>query len=119
MFLAMAKDIRVIIIKLADRLHNLRTLQYQTAAKQIEKARETMDIYAPIAKRLGISRIQIEMDDLCMQYLYPEVYAELRESIGERLSERQGFITDMVNEVTHYIKEAEIDAEIEGRITIK
>ena len=116
MFLAMAKDIRVIIIKLADRLHNLRTLQYQTAAKQIEKARETMDIYAPIANRLGISKIQVEMDDLCMQYLYPEVYAELREAIGERLSEREDFINDMVNEVTHYIQEADIEAEIEGRV---
>ena len=119
MFLAMAKDIRVIIIKLADRLHNLRTLQYQTAAKQVEKARETMDIYAPIAKRLGISRIQVEMDDLCMQYLYPEVYGELREAIGERLSEREGFIHDMINEVTQYIKEAEIEAEIEGRVAMK
>ena len=116
MFLAMAKDIRVIIIKLADRLHNLRTLQYQTAAKQIEKSRETMDIYAPIANRLGISRIQVEMDDLCMQYLYPDVYKELRESIGERLSEREDFIKDMVNEVTSYIHEAEIEAEIGGRV---
>lgn len=116
MFLAMAKDIRVIIIKLADRLHNLRTLQYQTAAKQIEKARETMDIYAPIANRLGISRIQVEMDDLCMQYLYPDIYAELRASIGERLSEREDFIQDMVNEVTGYIEEADIEAEIEGRV---
>ena len=116
MFLAMAKDIRVIIIKLADRLHNLRTLQYQTAAKQIEKARETMDIYAPNANRLGISRIQVEMDDLCMQYLYPEVYAELRAAIGERLSEREDFIQDMVNEVTGYIQEADIEAEIEGRV---
>ena len=78
MFLAMAKDIRVIIIKLADRLHNLRTLQYQTAAKQIEKARETMDIYAPIANRLGISRIQVEMDDLCMQYLEPDIYGDIQ-----------------------------------------
>ena len=116
MFLAMAKDIRVIIIKLADRLHNLRTLQYQTAAKQIEKSRETMDIYAPIAHRLGISRIQVEMDDLCMQYLYPEIYAELRNSIGERLYEREEFIRDMINEVTEYIHEAGIKAEIEGRV---
>ena len=116
MFLAMAKDIRVIIIKLADRLHNLRTLQYQTAAKQVEKARETMDIYAPIANRLGISRIQVEMDDLCMQYLYPEIYKELRESIDEKLNEREDFINDIVNEVTLYMNEAEIDAEIEGRV---
>ena len=116
MFLAMAKDIRVIIIKLADRLHNLRTLQYQTAAKQIEKARETMDIYAPIANRLGISRIQVEMDDLCMQYLYPDVYAELRASIRERLYEREDFINDMIAEVKSYIKEAGIEAEIEGRV---
>ena len=110
MFLAMAKDIRVIIIKLADRLHNLRTLQYQTAAKQIEKARETMDIYAPIANRLGISRIQVEMDDLCMQYLEPEIYANLRAEIDEIITDREEFIQDMVNEVTEYIKEAEIEA---------
>ena len=116
MFIAMAKDIRVIIIKLADRLHNLRTLQYQSEAKQVEKARETMDIYAPIANRLGISRVQVEMDDLCMQYLYPKIYAELRSSIGEQLSEREGFINDMVTEVTHYIEEADIKAEIEGRV---
>ena len=116
MFLAMAKDIRVIIIKLADRLHNLRTLQYQTAAKQIEKARETMDIYAPIANRLGISRIQVEMDDLCMQYLEPEIYANLRAEIDEIITDREEFIQDMVNEVTEYIKEAEIEAQIEGRV---
>ena len=116
MFLAMAKDIRVIIIKLADRLHNLRTLQYQTAAKQIEKARETMDIYAPIANRLGISKVQTEMDDLCMQYLYPDVYENLRAEIGSRLSERENYINDMVTEVTQYIREAEIEAEIDGRV---
>jgi len=116
MFLAMAKDIRVIIIKLADRLHNLRTLQYQTAEKQVEKARETMDIYAPIANRLGISKIQVEMDDLCMQYLYPDVYADLCKKIDERLSEREDFIHDMVTEVKEYISEAGIEASIEGRV---
>ncbi|MCR5148678.1 MAG: bifunctional (p)ppGpp synthetase/guanosine-3',5'-bis(diphosphate) 3'-pyrophosphohydrolase [Eubacterium sp.] len=116
MFLAMAKDIRVIIIKLADRLHNLRTLQYQSHEKQIEKARETMDIYAPIAHRLGISKIKIELDDLSMQYLYPEVYSDLRVKINERLSEREEFINDMVNEVREYIREAGIKAEIDGRV---
>ncbi len=116
MFLAMAQDIRVIIIKLADRLHNLRTLQYQSHEKQVEKARETMDIYSPIAHRLGISKIKIELDDLSMQYLYPDVYMELRNKIDERLSEREEFINEMVSEVREYIKEAGIKAEIDGRV---
>ena len=116
MFLAMAKDIRVIIIKLADRLHNLRTLQYQSPAKQIEKSRETMDIYAPLAHRLGISKIKIELDDLCMQYLYPDVYKDLKLKIDERLTEREDFIHQMVDEVREYIKEAGIEAEIDGRV---
>jgi GTP pyrophosphokinase len=112
----MAQDIRVSIIKLADRLHNLRTLQYQSHEKQIEKARETMDIYSPIAHRLGISKIKIELDDLSMQYLYPEVYMDLRTKIDERLSEREEFINEMVAEVREYIKEAGIKAEIDGRV---
>ncbi len=116
MFLAMAKDIRVIIIKLADRLHNLRTLQYQTAEKQVEKARETMDIYAPLANRLGISKIQVEMDDLCMQYLYPDIYRDIRDKLDEMLSERGDFINEIVAEVKQYISEADISAEIDGRV---
>ena len=116
MFLAMAKDIRVVIIKLADRLHNLRTLQYQSPAKQIEKARETMDIYSPIAHRLGISKIKIELDDLCMQYLYPEVYKGLQEKIDARLKEREIFIRKMEDEVKECIREAGIEAEIDGRV---
>ncbi len=116
MFMAMAKDIRVIIIKLADRMHNLRTLQYQSPAKQQEKARETMEIYAPLAHRLGISKIKVELDDLCMQYLYPGLYKELSIKINEMMMEREDFIQEMVAEVKSYIQDAEIDAEINGRV---
>lgn len=116
MFLAMAKDIRVILIKLADRLHNLRTMQYQTPAKQIEKSRETMDIYAPLAHRLGISKIKIELDDLSMQYLYPDVYRSLREEITTRLAASEDFITQMVGEVKRYMDESDIKAEVDGRV---
>ena len=79
MFLAMAKDIRVIIIKLADRLHNMRTMQFMKPEKQKEKSRETMDIYAPIADRLGISKVKVELDDLSLRYLEPEDYKDLSE----------------------------------------
>ena len=99
MFLAMAKDIRVILIKLADRLHNMRTLKYMTPEKQKEKARETMDIYAPIAQRLGISKIKIELDDLSLKYLEPEVYYDLVEKIALRKSEREKFVSSIVAEV--------------------
>lgn len=116
MFLAMAKDIRVVLIKLADRLHNLRTLQYQPPHKQIEKARETMDIYAPIAHRLGISKIKIELDDLSMQYLYPDVYKSLKDEISTRLSAGEEFINQMVNEVRGLMEEADIKAEVDGRV---
>ena len=84
MFLAMAKDIRVILIKLADRLHNMRTLNYMTEAKQREKAQETMDIYAPLAHRLGISKIRTEMEDLCFKYLNPHEYYDLAEKIERK-----------------------------------
>ncbi len=116
MFLAMAKDIRVILIKLADRLHNLRTLQYQSPQKQLEKARETMDIYAPIAHRLGISKIKIELDDLSMQYLYPDVYKSLKEEVMTRLHASEDFIVQMVNEVRGYMEESDIKAEVDGRV---
>lgn len=116
MFLAMAKDIRVILIKLADRLHNMRTLQYQTPIKQKEKARETMDIYAPIAQRLGISKIKIELDDLSLKYLEPEVYKDLTEKINSKKGEREEIINGIVEEVRHHIKAAEIEAKIDGRV---
>lgn len=116
MFLAMAKDIRVILIKLADRLHNMRTLQYQTPIKQKEKARETMDIYAPIAQRLGISKIKIELDDLSLKYLEPEVYNDLTEKINSKKGEREEIINGIVEEVRYHILDAEIDAKIDGRV---
>lgn len=116
MFLAMAKDIRVILIKLADRLHNMRTLRYMRPEKQLEIARETMDIYAPIAQRLGISKIKTELDDLSLKYLEPEVYYDLVEKINLRKSEREKFVQDIVDEVKFHIENAGIEAKIDGRI---
>ena len=116
MFLAMAKDIRVILIKLADRLHNMRTLKYMTPEKQKEKARETMEIYAPIAQRLGISKIKIELDDLSLKYLEPEVYKDLAEKIATKRSERQAYIEGIVSEVREHILDAGIEAKVDGRI---
>ena len=103
MFLAMAKDIRVILIKLADRLHNMRTLQYMKPEKQKEKARETMDIYAPIADRLGISKIKTELDDLSLKYLQPEVYKELSEKLALRKDTREAFIHQIMDEVKKHM----------------
>ena len=116
MFLAMAKDIRVIMIKLADRLHNMRTLKYMPPAKQKEKARETMDIYAPIAQRLGISKVKIELDDLSLKYLQPDVYYDLVEKINLKKSEREAFIAAIVEDVRRHIDNAGIHAQIDGRI---
>ena len=116
MFLAMAKDIRVIIIKLADRLHNMRTLQYMKPEKQKEKARETMEIYAPIAHRLGISKIKIELDDLSLKYLQPDVYYDLAEKISLRKDAREAFVQGIVEEVKSHMVEAGIDARVEGRV---
>ena len=116
MFLAMAKDIRVILIKLADRLHNMRTLKYMKPEKQKEKARETMDIYAPIAQRLGISRIKIELDDLALRYLEPDVYYNLAHSIASKKSEREAFVRAIVDEVSHDMEAGGIKAEVYGRV---
>ena len=116
MFLAMAKDIRVILIKLADRLHNMRTLQFMTPEKQKEKARETMDIYSPIASRLGISKIKIELDDLSLMYLEPEKYKELVTEVKARVTYNEGFIADLVAQVQEVIRNANIKADINGRV---
>ena len=116
MFLAMAKDIRVILIKLADRLHNMRTLQYMRPEKQKEKARETIEIYAPLADRLGISKIKIELDDLALKYLEPEVYNDLQEKIALTSEARQRFINDIIAEISVHMKNSEIECEISGRV---
>ena len=115
MFLAMAKDIRVILIKLADRLHNMRTLKYQSKEAQQRIARETQDIYCPIAQRLGISKIKIELEDLCMKYLYPDAYYDLVEKVALRKTERDTYIQGLVNDVKKYVSDAGIKAEIYGR----
>lgn len=116
MFLAMANDIRVILIKLADRLHNMRTLEFMSPEKQREKSRETMDIYAPIAQRLGISKIKIELDDLSLKYLEPEAYRDLNEKIELGRQERLEFISAIIDEVGNHIKNAQINAKISGRV---
>lgn len=116
MFMAMAKDIRVIMIKLADRLHNMRTLKHMSHEKQIRIARETMDIYAPIAQRLGISKIKVELDDLSLKYLEPDVYYDLVEKIAMRKSEREKYIEGIVLEVSDHIAKAGIEAKIDGRV---
>ena len=116
MFLAMAKDIRVIIIKLADRLHNMRTGQFWKPEKQKEKARETMEIYAPIADRLGISKIKIELDDLSLKFLKPEVYYDLVEKVHLKQDAREAFVQSIVDEVKSHMEEAGIKATVGGRV---
>lgn len=115
MFLAMSKDIRVIIIKLADRLHNMRTLQYMKPEKQKEKAKETQEIYAPLASRLGISKMKVELDDLALKYIDPDSYYALVEAIAMQKMERDSYVDDLVDEVKKRIGEAGIEATIEGR----
>ena len=116
MFLAMAKDIRVILIKLADRLHNMRTLKHMPPQKQQRIARETLDIYSPIAQRLGISKIKVELDDLSLKYLEPEIYYDLVDKIAVRKDVREAYIQSIVDEVGEHIQHAGIKAHIDGRI---
>ena len=116
MFLAMAKDIRVILVKLADRLHNMRTAQYWSPETQKKKARETMDIFAPIAQRLGISKIKIELDDLSLKFLKPEVYYDLVEKVDLRKDAREAFVQSIVDEVKAHLDEAGIEATVGGRV---
>lgn len=115
MFLAMGKDIRVILIKLADRLHNMRTLKHLKRDRQIANAKETMDLYAPLANRLGIYSLKWELEDLGFRYLYPEEYRELVEGIEKKREERLEFIDKIMDEIKGALKEENIDAEITGR----
>lgn len=115
MLLAMSNDIRVIIIKLADRLHNMRTLKFMTKSKQKQKASETLDIYAPLAHRLGISKIKWELEDLCFRYLHEEEYYELVNQIAEKRIERETYIAKIIEEIYMRLEEASIDSDIDGR----
>ncbi len=115
MFLAMSKDIRVILIKLADRLHNMRTLEYMTEKKQKEKARETLDIYAPLANRLGISKFKVELEDLSLKYLYKDAYNELIKNVQLRKDDRVERVNKIVEEVKEALRNADIKASVEGR----
>ena len=116
MFLAMAKDIRVILIKLADRLHNMRTLSHMPPEKQSRIAQETLDIYSPIAGRLGISRIKVELDDLSLKYLKPDVYCDLVEKVATRKSEREKYVEDICENVRDAISAAGITGDVNGRV---
>jgi len=115
MFLAMAQDIRVILIKLADRLHNMRTLKYLPQEKQVEKARETLEIYAPLAHRLGIFKLKFELEDLCLRYLNPDAYYNLVEKIAQKKKEREEYINSIIKEIGEKTKELGIEVHIEGR----
>lgn len=115
MFLAMAKDIRVILIKLADRLHNMRTLKFMREDKQKRIAKETIEIYAPLANRLGISNIKWELEDLCLRYLEPETYYNLVEKVKQKRKERQEFIDNSIRTLRVYLEKADIETEIQGR----
>ncbi len=116
MFLAMASDIRVIIIKLADRLHNMRTMQFMPPEKQKEKSRETMDIYSPLADRLGISKVKVELDDLALEYLEPEEYRELKAEFDELKKTKSNFVQDIMEEVGTHLDANGIHATIDGRV---
>lgn len=115
MFLAIANDIRVVIIKLNDRLHNMRTLQYCSEEKQIRKARETLDIYAPLAHRFGMGAMKCELEDLCMKYLWPEEYKKLEQAMIPYQEERMHTLNKAMEEIERALKEAGIEATLSGR----
>ncbi len=116
MLMAMSKDIRVIIIKLSDRLHNMRTLSHVSREKQIEKSTETMEIYAPIAHRLGMSAFKWELEDLSFRYLYPDEYKSIVKKIAAKRKEREEYITRIIGEISVNLKEKNIIGNIDGRV---
>lgn len=115
MILAMARDIRVILVKLADRTHNMRTLGHLPVDKQIKIAQETLDIYAPLAHRLGINWIKCELEDLALKYLHPEIYYQLKRNVAKKKSEREKYINEVIAILGKKLEEEGIDAEITGR----
>lgn len=115
MFLAMGKDIRVILIKLADRLHNMRTLKFLTRDRQIANAKETMELYAPLANRLGVYSLKWELEDLSFKYLYPEDFREIVEGIDKKREERLKFIDQIMEQIKVELKKQKIEAEVTGR----
>ncbi|MEG0292221.1 MAG: bifunctional (p)ppGpp synthetase/guanosine-3',5'-bis(diphosphate) 3'-pyrophosphohydrolase [Anaerovoracaceae bacterium] len=115
MFLAMSKDIRVLIIKLADRLHNLRTINYMSENKIKEKCNETLDIYAPLASRLGIYSMKFELEDISLKYLYPEAYKELSEKVAARKEERKENVEVIIHEIKEALDDFDLEYEISGR----
>ncbi len=114
-FVAMAKDIRVIIIKLADRLHNMRSLNFLSKERQLRMARETLEIYAPLAGRLGISQIKCELEDLCLKYLEPEVYEYLVQNIDEKLKETEDLVEQVIGQIKQMLKDSNVSGEVFGR----
>ena len=115
MVMAMANDVRVVLIKLADRLHNMRTLEYMTRAKQLQKANETIEIYVPLAHRLGIYSLKWELEDLCFRYQEPEKYYELAEMVSVKRRERENYINEIIDTLTKSLKPTNINFEISGR----
>lgn len=116
MLIAMTKDPRVILIKLADRLHNMRTMQYQTPEKQVEKARETLDIYAPFAEKFGVFKIKWELEDLCLRYLDNDGYYELVGLISSKRSEREAFMAHVISEISEKLKDEGMEHyDVDGR----
>ncbi len=115
MLLAMAKDIRVMLIKLADRLHNMHTIKYMTPEKQLQKAKETLEIYAPLAHRLGISKIKWELEDICLRYIDPDGYYDLVEKISQKRKEREAFIAAIIEEIRTRTADLGIETRIDGR----